>query len=346
MIAARMATSADKILVTGSNGFIGTRVVENLLARGFFNLRCFVRPASELAALRKILARFPAATGVEIMAGDLALAADCRRAAQSVSVVFHLAASLAKTFEAAQKNSLAATRQLAEALLDVGQPGRFVLVSSLSVYSNVAMPRGAVLDENSPLETEPEKRLDPYAYGKLGQEEILRELGSRRRLPFVILRPGTVFGPGSRELTGRLGRRASRLFVLVSGGNQLPLTFVDNCADAIVTAGLKPGVDGEAFNVVDDELMTSREFMRAYRSRVGGLIVVPVPYFAMHCVCAACDVARKFVKKVPRVLNRRRGAAEWRGNRFTNRKLRERTGWQPPVPMAQAMERFLAQFQP
>jgi nucleoside-diphosphate-sugar epimerase len=43
----------------------------------------------------------------------------------------------------------------------------------------------------------------------------------------------------------------------VGGSNVLPLTFVDNCAEAIVLGGLVPGVDGEVFNVVDDELLTS-----------------------------------------------------------------------------------------
>ena len=48
----------------------------------------------------------------------------------------------------------------------------------------------------------------------------------------------------------------------------LPLTFVDNCAEAIVLAGLKPGVEGEVFNVVDDELLTSRQFLKAYKKKV------------------------------------------------------------------------------
>jgi thioester reductase-like protein len=42
------------MLITGSNGFIGTRLVEALLSRGFTNLRCFVRPSSNLENLHKI----------------------------------------------------------------------------------------------------------------------------------------------------------------------------------------------------------------------------------------------------------------------------------------------------
>ena len=54
----------------------------------------------------------------------------------------------------------------------------------------------------------------------------------------------------------------------MGGSNLLPLTFVDNCAEAIVLAGLRPGIEGEIFNVVDDELLTSSEFLRLYKKGV------------------------------------------------------------------------------
>ena len=43
-----IASTADLILVTGSNGFIGAKVVEILLENGYRHLRCFVRPSSQL----------------------------------------------------------------------------------------------------------------------------------------------------------------------------------------------------------------------------------------------------------------------------------------------------------
>ena len=82
---------ADRILVTGSNGFIGAKVVERLLASGFANLRCFVRPSSQLERLKKILEQFPAGKNAEIVAGDLLSREDCRKAAEGVSVIYHLA---------------------------------------------------------------------------------------------------------------------------------------------------------------------------------------------------------------------------------------------------------------
>src|SRR4029077_18286325 len=54
-----IASPGDRILVTGSNGFIGSKVVEKLLEYGFANLRCFVRPSSHLPRLKEVLDRSP-----------------------------------------------------------------------------------------------------------------------------------------------------------------------------------------------------------------------------------------------------------------------------------------------
>ena len=63
----RIVLSSERILVTGSNGFIGTRVVDALLRYGFSSIRCFVRPSSRLDGLSKVLDRYSAADTVELL---------------------------------------------------------------------------------------------------------------------------------------------------------------------------------------------------------------------------------------------------------------------------------------
>src|SRR5204863_2441260 len=222
---------------------------------------CFVRPSSRLACLKKLIRRFPD-RDVELVTGNLLSEDDCRKAAEGVSIIYHLAAGMEKSFAGAFMNSALATRNLMDAFLQFGEPKRFVNISSFAVYSNLGLRRGALLDENCPLEDAPQKRFDAYGFGKLKQEELVREYGKKYKLPYVILRPGYVFGPGKTELNGRVGINTFGFFIQVDGSHLLPLTFVDNCAEAIVLAGLKAGVDGEVFNVVDDELLTGRQFLR------------------------------------------------------------------------------------
>src|SRR5437868_963252 len=171
-----------------------------------------------------------------------------------------------------------------DGFLEYGQPGRFVNVSSFAVYSNLHLKRGAMLDETCPLEDAPQERCDAYGFGKLKQEELVRHYGNQHKLPYVILRPGAVFGPGKRALSGRIGIDTFGFFIHLGGSNYLPLTFVDNCAEAIVLAGLKPGVEGEIFNVVDDELVTSRQFLAAYKKRVKPFLSIPVPYLLAYWI--------------------------------------------------------------
>jgi nucleoside-diphosphate-sugar epimerase len=131
----------------------------------------------------------------------------------------------------------------------------------------------------------------------------------------------------------------------LGGSNQLPLTFVDNCADAIVLAGLKSAIDGEVFNIVDDDLITSSEFLAAYKRAVGDFLSVRVFYPVAYLASLAWERYSKWSKgQLPPVFNRRRCSAEWKGQRFSNEKIRERVGWRPSVPMEQAMQAFLAQF--
>jgi nucleoside-diphosphate-sugar epimerase len=341
-----IALPGDRILVTGSNGFIGSKVVEKLLEYGFANLRCFVRPSSRLDRLEKALSRFDAGRNVELVTGDLLSRDDCRKAAEGVSIIYHLAAGVERSFAGAFMNSALTSRNLIDAFLRYGQPKRFVNVSSFAVYSTLSLKRGDLLDENCPLEDAPQERFDAYGFGKLKQEELVKEYGRKYKLPYVIVRPGYVFGPGKQELSGRVGIGTFGFFIQVNGSNCLPLTFVDNCAEAIVVAGLKANVDGEIFNVVDDELLTGRQFLRAYKKRVRSFRSIRIPYFAGYVLCSLWEKYSKWSKnQLPPAFNRRRCAAEWKGNRYSNRKLREQLGWKPRVNMGEAMAAFLAQFE-
>jgi nucleoside-diphosphate-sugar epimerase len=341
-----IASSKDLVLVTGSNGFVGVKVVETLLEYGFENLRCFVRPSSRIERLQEVLNRFPIAKNVKLMSGDLLSRDDCRRAVDGAAIIYHLAAGSEKSFSGAFMNSGLATRNLMDASLQSGQLRRFVSVSSFAVYSNLNLKRGALLDETCPLEDAPQERYDAYGFGKLKQEELVKEYGKRYGLPYVILRPGTIFGPGKRELSGRVGIDTFGFFIQVGGSNLLPLTFVDNCAEAIVLAGLRSGVEGEVFNVVDDEVLSSGQFIRAYKKRVSPFFCVRIPYVLAYGFCLLWQKYSKWSKgQLPPAFNRRRCAAEWKGNRFSNQKLRERLGWKPRVSLDKAMASFLAQFE-
>jgi nucleoside-diphosphate-sugar epimerase len=330
----------DLVLITGSNGFIGARVVESLLGLGFTRLRCFVRPASNLKNLKAVLQAYPQAS-VEVVPGNLLSKEDCARAARDVFVVYHLAASSEKTFPGCFMNCVVTTRNLLEALVQWGRLRRFVNIGSFAVYSNWNIYPGGPLDETCELEPRPVERAEAYVYAKLKQDQLVMDYAKSHRVPYVIVRPGAVYGPGTRNLTGRVGIDTFGLFFHLGGSNQIPLTYVDNCAQAIVLAGIKLGVEGEVFNVVDDDLPSSRKFLGMYKRQARYFRSIYIPYSVFYIVCWMWENYSAWSNgQLPPSFNRRRCAAYWKGNRYNNRKLKDRLGWSPAVPFAEAAKRY------
>jgi len=328
----------DPILITGANGFIGSRVVEVLLGYGFGNLRCLARPSSNLDRLKSIAD----VNSINVALGNLISPYDCDEAAKGVSVVYHLAASSGdKSFTGAYKNTVDTTRYLLEAVLRSNHLKRFVNISSFAVYSNENVRSGALLDETSEVESHPELRGEAYCYAKVKQEELLKEYGRRHSIPYVILRPGTVYGPGNKEITARVGIRRLGLFLHLGGSNRIPLTYVNNCAEAIVLAGLRKGVDGEVFNVVDDDIPTSREFLRMYKKRVKHIKSIYLPKPLSYILCFLWENCSKLSGgRLPPMLNRKRWSAEWKGNKYSNEKLKKLLGWKPKVSLEEGLRRY------
>ena len=337
-----IAKSGELISITGSSGFIGSRVVESLLDYGFTNLRCVVRPSSDMTALNKIIG-YHGCGKVEIVKGNLLSPEDCRKVTRDATVIYHLAAGRGeKSFPNAYLNSVVTTRNVLKAAAEQMGLRRFVNVSSFSVYSNLNLKRGALLDETCAVENDPVRRGDAYCYAKVRQEQITTECCKMYGIPYVILRPGVVYGPGNKGIHGRVGIGTFGIFLHLGGKNRIPLTYVDNCADAIVLAGVRKGIDGEVFNVVDDELPTSGEFLKLYKKNVSDFRSIYVPYGVFYLFCSLWEKYSEWSEgQLPPVFNRRKCSSAWKGNRYSNRKLKDSLGWKPKVSFSEAMKNYL-----
>jgi nucleoside-diphosphate-sugar epimerase len=209
------------------------------------------------------------------------------------------------------------------------------------VYSNRENPRGRLLDESCPIEARPELRGEAYCFAKVKQDEIVTEYGRKFGIPYVIVRPGYVYGPGNEAITDRVGIDTFGVFLHCGGSNKIPFTYIDNCADAIAVAGLKMGIDGETFNVVDDDLPTSRRFLRLYKRKVKSFRSFYVPHgvsFALSYLWERYSIWSQ--GQLPPSFNCRRWHSYWKKTTYSNAKLKTRVGWTPRVSMTDGLDRY------
>lgn len=332
---------SESILITGANGFIGSKVFEILLEYGFKNLRCLARSDRNITKLRKIADSSKAE--IEFIQGNLLSRDACQAAAKGVSIIYHLAAGVEKTFPGCFLNSVVTTRNLLDAVIKEQALKRFVNISSIAVYTNEKIPRGGLMDESCEVDDKVVERHEPYTYGKAKQDELVCEYAEKKDLPYVIVRPSVVFGPGKAKITDRIGSDTFGVFLHLGLNNKIPLTYLDNCAEAIVLAGLRKGIEGQVFNIFDDDLPTSREFLRLYKREVRSFFSIAVPYRAWFIFNYFWEKYSKWSEgQLPPVFNRRACAVYWKGNTYSNKKAKRLLEWHPRVQMREGLERFFA----
>jgi nucleoside-diphosphate-sugar epimerase len=278
---------------------------------------------------------------LEVVRGSLTRPEFCDRAVAGCDTVYHVAAELNGATAVLFLGNVVATRVLADAAARAGVR-RFVLVSSLGVYGTAGIPTGGVLDETCPLDPAAHLR-DPYSYSKVAQEKVAWAAYHAGQLPLVVVRPGVIYGPGRDCLTGRVGLRLGRLVVVMGGQQPMPYTHVANCARAVVLAGEAAGVEGQAFNVVDDDLPTGRDLVRRYRAEVGGVRPVTVPRWAIGPLSGLCEwYHRRSRGQLPAVLTRYKSQAMWRPMRYPNARAKQALGWRPEVGLDAGLRETLA----
>jgi nucleoside-diphosphate-sugar epimerase/glycosyltransferase involved in cell wall biosynthesis len=315
-------------LVTGATGFLGAAVVERLLVRGVGRIRCLARPSSDTTRLETLASKYRDRR-VDVVVGNLLSAADIRRALVDVETVYHLASGMRGAPAGIFMDTVVASKRLLDGIAG-SQVRRLVLVSSLSVYGLADTPVDCLVDEETSLEPRPERR-DPYSYAKLRQELLVQEHAARAGVELVILRPGTLYGPGGPAFSPRVGLALAGWLLQFGGNNVLPLSHVENCAEAVALAGMSGRFPVGAYNVVDDDLPTVNEYVRRYKKEVRRIRSIRVPFFATMLLSKWAEHWHVSSRgQIPRLLTPYRTKTIWRGHRFDNGKLR-RAGWTPVV---------------
>jgi nucleoside-diphosphate-sugar epimerase len=315
------------------------------LAEQEVRVRALVRPGTSPDRFDRVREAFPRAE-IELCPASLQDMDALGRALTGVQMVLHVAASKNGAAAAQVANTVVGSERLYRQAV-AAKVERFVLVSSFGVMGASSLESGALVDEKTSLEPHPEWR-DPYSFAKHRQEQLAWKYHREAGLPLVVVRPGVIFGPGQNILTTRIGLNLFGIFLHLGGRNRIPLTYVDNCADAVVRAGMAAGVVGEIFCIVDDDLPTSRELLRRYRREVQAIPYLTVPYpLLLELGRLNAWYSERTRGHLPAIFTPYKVAGMWGGHRFSNQRAKERLGWSVSVPMQRALDlTFAAQTRP
>lgn len=327
------------ILVTGANGFLGRHVIARLVQSGEFNVRAVVRDRQRVEGID----RHP----IEIVETDLTEPVRLAEALRDQEIIVHLAASSRGTPTAIFASTVNATENLFRSIQSQNRHiEKFIFVSSFAVYGVANLPANTTITEESPLEKNWNDR-DAYSKAKIWQELVVREKARELGLNTIILRPGSIFGKGGNLLSNRVIMRlpGTTLHLQVGRKTIVPLSYVENCAEAIILAVQNTTLKDEIINIVDDDLPTQAEYLAAYENLFGKIRrKIYVPYPAFRKISLLFEYLQRRSKgNFPDVFSRYKVDSIWKPFLYSNNKLKKTLGWRQRYSLVEALQKSRAQ---
>lgn len=282
---------ARRVLVTGGTGFVGSHLVERLLRCGY-DVTCLVRDLRRPGWLEGV--------DVTLVQGDCTRPESLAAAVQGVSLVFHCAGrtkairvrSYYNVNHLGTKNLLEACERFNPAI------EKFILVSSQAAAG--PSPDGRPVD----VAAIPQPVSD-YGRSKLMAEDEARAY--KERLPVLIIRPPSVYGPRDTDLF-ELFRWASRgVTIEMTGGERyFNLCYVEDLTAALLLAAELGTKSGSVYFVAEKRAYSWSEFRTALLS-TGGVRArtIKLPCGAAYLVGLASEIA-SLVTQRPALANRQK----------------------------------------
>jgi dihydroflavonol-4-reductase len=310
------ALSGANVLLTGATGFTGSVLLRKLVEAGA-NVRAIARSRSSIDRY--------SALPVKWFIGNVYDADTVRAAASEVDYIFHLAAAYRQakiTDEEYRLVHVDSTKLLVSAALKRRGFKRFIHVSTIGVHGHIDNPPA---DENTRFSPG-----DQYQCTKAEAELWVHDFARENKLPYTVIRPAGIYGPGDRRLFKVFKMASWPLFPILGHGRCLyHLIHVEDLTDAILLAAVHPQALSEAFIVGADEPIELERFAATVAKTLGRkLRVKRVPAGPFFVAAAACEAICKPLGIEP-PLYRRRVAFYTKDRSFRTDKIRDTLGFRP-----------------
>jgi nucleoside-diphosphate-sugar epimerase len=313
-----------RTLVTGPTGFVGTGLIQHLLAD----------PAQHVVAAFRAASPRPVERVESIQVGELTAETDWRAALADVDAVVHLAARVHVMHDTAADPLADFRRVNVEGSLHLARRSaaagvrRFVYVSSIKVNGDATSTGLVFRADDVP------QPLDPYGISKHEAELALRQLAASTGMELVVVRPPLVYGPGVRANFRSMMNWLLRGVPLPFGAidNRRSLVALDNLCDLLVTCVRHPAAAGQTFLASDgDDVSTTQLLQRLGRALGHPARLLPVPPALLRTVFGVMgkqDISRRLFSSLQVDIT----------------PARDLLGWRPPIGLDEGLRRAAAAF--
>ena len=323
----------QSILVTGATGFTG-QVLCRKLAKAGARIRAIARNSSNISELNDV--------EIEWVRGNVFDKDTLALAAEGVNYIFHVAAAFNEEMESEEdyrKVHVYSTQILAKLVTGKPEFKRFLHVSTVGVHGHIEIERA---DENYRFSTG-----DAYQRTKLEAEEWLAEYSRESGLPYAVVRPGPIYGPGDKRLL-KIFKMAKMGFVLMlgKGKGMFHLVHVDDLTNIFLLAAYEEKALGEVFIAVSDDAPISIVDMgQMIGKHIGNrtrTIRLPLwPFYLAADISSA--IFPRLGMKPP--IYRRRVDFYTKDRKFDNRKVRELLGYSSRMDNETGLEQTVRWYQ-
>ncbi|TSA26987.1 NAD-dependent epimerase/dehydratase family protein [bacterium] len=269
-----------KVLVTGANGFVGSNLVRALLENGY-EVTCMVRRTSNLSSIENLPVTFKYA--------DYNSISSLQEACKGQDIIFHIAAKVREINEKRYFDAnVEVTRNLLESIKG-SNIEKFVFLSTQAA----AGPADGLIPKTENCDCNP---VSYYGKSKLEAERVVRE---ECPVPWVIIRPPSVYGPYDKDFLQYFELVNKHLAPLAGFKKKyFSLVYVEDLVQMIILASENEHANNEIFFAGDGNIYLLENFIDAVKKAMNkNAINLHIPIFLSYILAAFNECMKYFTKK-------------------------------------------------